>query len=68
MGHELHRMADHSIRLRTGGRCSGERESGLSKGVLLTHVNLVNNARFFADHMHLTEQDRVLHHGGLHSA
>ena len=28
MGHELCRMADCSIRLRTGGRCSGKRESG----------------------------------------
>ena len=33
--------------------------TGQSKGVLLTHVNLVNNARFFADNMRLTEQDRV---------
>ena len=33
--------------------------TGQSKGVLLTHVNLVNNARFFAECMRLTEQDRV---------
>jgi fatty-acyl-CoA synthase len=33
--------------------------TGQSKGVLLTHVNLVNNARFFAQYMRLTEQDRV---------
>jgi fatty-acyl-CoA synthase len=33
--------------------------TGQSKGVLLTHVNLVNNARFFAGCMRLTEQDRV---------
>jgi fatty-acyl-CoA synthase len=30
--------------------------TGQFKGVLLTHVNLVNNARFFADYMRLTEQ------------
>ena len=33
--------------------------TGQSKGVLLTHVNLVNNARFFANCMRLTEEDRV---------
>ena len=33
--------------------------TGRPKGVLLTHVNLVNNARFFAECMRLTEQDRV---------
>jgi len=33
--------------------------TGQSKGVLLTHVNLVNNARFFAEYMRLTEQDRA---------
>jgi len=33
--------------------------TGQSKGVLLTHVNLVNNARFFAECMRLTEQDRI---------
>ena len=31
--------------------------TGQPKGVLLTHVNLVNNARFFAECMRLTEQD-----------
>ena len=33
--------------------------TGQPKGVLLTHVNLVNNARFFAEYMRLTEEDRV---------
>ena len=33
--------------------------TGQPKGVLLTHVNLVNNARFFAEYMRLTEQDRA---------
>ena len=33
--------------------------TGQSKGVLLTHVNLVNNARFFVECMRLTEQDRI---------
>jgi len=33
--------------------------TGQPKGVLLTHVNLVNNARFFAEYMRITEEDRV---------
>jgi fatty-acyl-CoA synthase len=33
--------------------------TGQPKGVLLTHVNLVNNARFFAECMRVTEKDRV---------
>jgi fatty-acyl-CoA synthase len=33
--------------------------TGQPKGVLLTHVNLVNNARFFAECMRVTEEDRV---------
>jgi fatty-acyl-CoA synthase len=33
--------------------------TGHPKGVLLTHVNLVNNARFFAECMRVTEKDRV---------
>jgi fatty-acyl-CoA synthase len=33
--------------------------TGQPKGVLLTHVNLVNNARFFAEYMRVTEEDRV---------
>ena len=33
--------------------------TGQSKGVLLTHVNLVNNARFFAECMRVTEEDRI---------
>ena len=33
--------------------------TGQPKGVLLTHVNLVNDARFFAEYMRVTEEDRV---------
>jgi len=33
--------------------------TGQPKGVLLTHVNLVNNARFFAECMRVTEEDRI---------
>jgi fatty-acyl-CoA synthase len=33
--------------------------TGQPKGVLLTHVNLVNNARFFAQYMRVTEEDRT---------
>jgi fatty-acyl-CoA synthase len=33
--------------------------TGQPKGVLLTHVNLVNNARFFAEYMRVTEEDRA---------
>ena len=33
--------------------------TGQPKGVLLTHVNLVNNAHFFAECMRVTEKDRV---------
>jgi len=33
--------------------------TGEPKGVLLTHVNLVNNGRFFGDYLNLTERDRI---------
>lgn len=33
--------------------------TGSPKGVLLTHVNLINNARFIAQYLRLTEQDRI---------
>jgi len=33
--------------------------TGEPKGVLLTHVNLVNNGRFFAEYLRLTAEDRV---------
>jgi fatty-acyl-CoA synthase len=33
--------------------------TGSPKGVLLTHVNLVNNARFVAEYLRLTEEDRI---------
>lgn len=33
--------------------------TGSPKGVLLTHLNLVNNARFIAQYLRLTEQDRI---------
>lgn len=33
--------------------------TGVPKGVLLTHVNLVNNARFIAQYLHASEQDRI---------
>jgi fatty-acyl-CoA synthase len=33
--------------------------TGQPKGVLLTHVNLVNNARFCAEYMRVTEEDRI---------
>jgi fatty-acyl-CoA synthase len=33
--------------------------TGSPKGVLLTHVNLVNNARFIAEYLRLSEKDRV---------
>jgi fatty-acyl-CoA synthase len=33
--------------------------TGSPKGVLLTHVNLVNNARFIAQHLGLSEHDRI---------
>ena len=33
--------------------------TGQPRGVLLTHVNLVNNGRFFAEYMRLTEEDRI---------
>ncbi|HLK63047.1 MAG TPA: AMP-binding protein [Bryobacteraceae bacterium] len=33
--------------------------TGTPKGVLLTHVNLVNNGRFIAQYMRLTEKDRI---------
>jgi len=33
--------------------------TGQPKGVLLTHINLVNNGRFFAEYMRLTEEDRI---------
>ncbi|MBV8729340.1 MAG: AMP-binding protein [Acidobacteriia bacterium] len=33
--------------------------TGEPKGVLLTHINLVNNGRFFAEYLRLSEQDRI---------
>jgi fatty-acyl-CoA synthase len=33
--------------------------TGLPKGVLLTHVNLVNNARFIGQYLRLSENDRI---------
>ncbi len=33
--------------------------TGVPKGVLLTHVNLVNNARFIGQYMRLTQEDRI---------
>jgi fatty-acyl-CoA synthase len=33
--------------------------TGTPKGVLLTHVNLVNNARFIAQYLRLSEHDRI---------
>lgn len=33
--------------------------TGSPKGVLLTHVNLVNNGRFIAQYLQLSEQDRI---------
>lgn len=33
--------------------------TGSPKGVLLTHVNLVNNARFIGEYLRLTAQDRI---------
>ncbi len=33
--------------------------TGTPKGVVLTHLNLVNNARFIGEYMHLTERDRI---------
>ncbi|HZU27572.1 MAG TPA: AMP-binding protein [Bryobacteraceae bacterium] len=33
--------------------------TGAPKGVLLTHVNLVNNGRFIAQYLCLSEQDRI---------
>ncbi len=33
--------------------------TGQPKGVVLTHVNIVNNARFAAEYLHLSEKDRV---------
>jgi fatty-acyl-CoA synthase len=33
--------------------------TGSPKGVLLTHVNLVNNGRFIAQYLRLSEQDRI---------
>jgi fatty-acyl-CoA synthase len=33
--------------------------TGMPKGVLLTHVNLVNNGRFIGEYLRLTEQDRI---------
>jgi len=33
--------------------------TGQPKGVLLTHVNLVNNGRFFAEYLRATEEDRI---------
>jgi fatty-acyl-CoA synthase len=33
--------------------------TGSPKGVLLTHVNLVNNGRFIAQYLRLTESDRI---------
>jgi fatty-acyl-CoA synthase len=33
--------------------------TGSPKGVLLTHINLVNNGRFIAQYMRLTEEDRI---------
>jgi fatty-acyl-CoA synthase len=33
--------------------------TGSPKGVLLTHINLVNNGRFIAQYLRLTEQDRI---------
>ena len=34
--------------------------TGLPKGVLLTHHNIVNNGRFLAQGFHYTEQDRIV--------
>jgi fatty-acyl-CoA synthase len=33
--------------------------TGMPKGVLLTHVNLVNNARFIGQYLQLSERDRI---------
>jgi fatty-acyl-CoA synthase len=33
--------------------------TGTPKGVVLTHLNLVNNARFIGQYMRLTEEDRI---------
>ena len=33
--------------------------TGTPKGVVLTHVNLVNNARFIGEYLRLTERDRI---------
>jgi len=33
--------------------------TGQPKGVVLTHVNIVNNGRFIAEYLHLSERDRV---------
>jgi len=33
--------------------------TGRQKGVLLSHVNLVNNARFIGEYMNLTAEDRI---------
>ncbi|HUS07595.1 MAG TPA: AMP-binding protein [Bryobacteraceae bacterium] len=33
--------------------------TGTPKGVMLTHMNLVNNARFIGQYMQLSEQDRI---------
>jgi fatty-acyl-CoA synthase len=33
--------------------------TGTPKGVVLTHLNLVNNARFIGQYMQLSEQDRI---------
>jgi fatty-acyl-CoA synthase len=33
--------------------------AGSPKGVLLTHLNLVNNGRFIAQYLRLTEEDRI---------
>lgn len=33
--------------------------TGTPKGVLLTHINLLNNGRFIAEYLRLTEDDRI---------
>lgn len=33
--------------------------TGVPKGVLLTHVNLVNNGRFIGEYLRLSEEDRI---------
>jgi fatty-acyl-CoA synthase len=53
-GVEVHPDPDEPANIQYTSGTTGE-----PKGVLLTHVNLVNNGRFVGDYLKLTEQDRI---------